>query len=225
MTAHGSGPAPAHGLTRVADFCRAGLARTGADAIAVTYADAFGGLELLVATDAVAERVAQLEFEIGEGPSFDALHSGHGTMVDDLRNVVATHRWPLFATAAVDAGVRALCAYPLKSVHGPLGTVGLYRRGPGRLTSEEHRQAEAITELVGLALVDPDSSESIGSGLRMDVHRAAGMVMIQAHLSIQDALVLLRSTAFAEDVKVTDLAADVISGRRRFGKVEDDVVG
>lgn len=225
MSAHESGPPRDRGLERIADFCRVGVERTGADAIAVTYADAFGGLELLLATDGIAERVAQLEFEIGEGPSFDALNSGHGTMVDDLRNVVATHRWPLFATAAVDAGVRALCAYPVKSVHGPLGTVGLYRRGPGRLTSEQHRQAEAITELIGLALVDPGTNESIGSGLRMDVHRAAGMVMIQADVSIQDALVLLRSTAFADDVKVTDLAADIISGPRRFGRVEDDVVG
>lgn len=212
----------ARGLGRVADFCRVGVERTGVDAITVTFADTFGGLELLLATDDVAERAAQLEFAIGDGPSFDAVSSGHVTVVDDLRSPVATHRWPLFATEAAHAGVRALWAYPVKAPNGPLGTVGLYRQRPGRLTSDQHRQAEAITELIGLALVEPDSGASIGSGLRMDVHRAAGMVMIQADLSIQDALVLLRSTAFTEDARVTDLAADVISGRRRFGKVADD---
>lgn len=213
----------ARGLGRVADFCQVGVRRAGVDAITVTYADAFGALELVLATDEVAEQVAQVEFAIGEGPSFDAVSSGHVTLVDDLRGPVATHRWPLFATEAVHAGVRALWAYPVKAPNGPLGTVGLYRRRPGRLTSDQHRQAEAITELIGLALVEPESGASIGSGLRMDVHRAAGLVMVQADLSIQDALVLLRSTAFTEDTRVTDLAADVISGRRRFGKVVDDV--
>jgi AmiR/NasT family two-component response regulator len=50
------------------------------------------------------------------------------------------------------------------------------------------------------------------------VHQAAGMVMQQTGASIQDALVLLRSTAFTEDRRVTDLADDVIAGRVRFGE-------
>lgn len=225
MPTDGVGPPRVRGLGRIAEFCRVGVERTAVDAITVTYADAFGGLELLLATDDVAEQVAQVEFAIGEGPSFDAVSSGHVTLVDDLRGPVATHRWPLFATEAVHAGVRALWAYPVKAPNGPLGTVGLYRRRPGRLTSDQHRQAEAITELIGLALVEPASGASIGSGLRMDVHRAAGMVMVQADLGIQDALVLLRSTAFAEDTRVTDLAGDIISGRRRLGKEAHDVHG
>jgi AmiR/NasT family two-component response regulator len=55
----------------------------------------------------------------------------------------------------------------------------------------------------------------------MSVHQAAGMVMMQAGTSIHDALVMLRATAFAEDTRVTDLAADVIAGRRRFEKTEE----
>jgi hypothetical protein len=208
------------GLDRIADFCRIGVTRTGVDAITVTFANAFSGLELLLATDELSEKVAQLEFALGQGPNVDAVASGMPTTADDLRSSVSAHRWPLFASEAVHAGVRAVQAYPILFSSGTFGAVGLYSRRPTRLSSLQHGRAADITELIGLALVDPRSGESIGSGLRMTVHQAAGMVMQQAVVSIQDALVLLRSTAFTEDTQVTDLAADVIAGRRRFGEAE-----
>jgi len=210
--------APRQGLERIADFCQVGLSRTGADAMSVTFANAFSGLEVLFATDALAERVAQLEFTLGEGPGVDAFASRLPSMADDLDTEVSAHRWPFFAAEAVQAGVRSVQAYPIVFSRRAFGTVGLYSRRPGRLSSEQHRHAGDITELIGLTLVDPRSVASVGSGLRMTVHQAAGMVMQQTGSSIQDALVLLRSTAYDEDVRVTDLAADVIAGRRNFGK-------
>ena len=204
------------GLERVSQFCELGLARTDADAMTVTFVDRLGNFELLHATDEMAEHAAQVQFAIGQGPEIDAASSGLVTMVDDLEARVAAHRWPVFAEQASQAGVRAACVYPVLMERGSLGTVGFYCRRPMRFSSEQHRQALAITELIGLAIIAPDSGESMGSGLRMSVHQAAGMIMIQANLSIQDALVLLRSTAFTEDVRVTDVAADVIAGRRRF---------
>jgi hypothetical protein len=206
------------GLDRVADFCRVGLTRMGVDAMTVTFANDFEGLELLLATDQLAERVSLLEVTLGQGPNVDALKSGMPVMADDLRSEVSTHRWPLFAAEAVRAGVRAVQAYPIMFSLRAFGTVGLYSRRTTRLTSDQHRQATDITELIGLALVDPASGANIGSGLRMTVHQAAGMVMQQTGASIQDALVLLRSTAFTEDRRVTDLADDVIAGRVRFGE-------
>jgi hypothetical protein len=170
---------------------------------------------------AVADRVAQLEVALGEGPTFEAVASALPTAVDDLRSPVATHRWPIFATEAAVAGIRAVHAYPIVLGHQAFGAVAFYSRQPVRLTSVQHRLAEDITELIGLALVDPRSGEKVGTSYRMSVHQAAGMVMMQAGTSIHDALVLLRSTAFAEDTRVTDLAADVIAGRRRFDRTEE----
>jgi hypothetical protein len=208
------------GLRRIADFCTIGLERTGVDAMTVTFANAFSGLELLHATDGLAERVAQLEVAVGQGPNTEAVSSGMPAAADDLQSPVAGHRWPLYAAEAVTAGVRGVQAYPILFASGSLGAVGLYSQEPSRLSSEQHRHATDITELIGLALVDPEAVASIGVGLRMTVHQAAWMVMQQAGISIPDALLLLRTTAFTEDRLVTDLAADVIAGRRRFEKTE-----
>jgi hypothetical protein len=205
------------GLDRVAEFCRAGLIRTGVHGMTVTYGHAAGQLELLVATDDLVERVAQLEFAIGQGPSVDAVTSGLPVAADDLRGDGASP-WPLFATEATHAGIGAVHAFPIVFDHRAFGVVALYSRTPHRLTTTQHHQAEDIAGLIGLALIDPDAGEAVGSALRMTVHQAAGMVMQQMGVSIHEALVVLRSTAFAEDVPVTDLAAEVIARRRRFGE-------
>jgi hypothetical protein len=209
-------------LDRLAEFCIAGKDRIGVDAMTVTVANSFGNLELLYATNDLAERVAQIGFALGQGPSFDARSTGVPTMADDLAGSISAHRWPLFAPEAVHAGIRGLHAYPMNFPAGAIGTVGLYSRTPCRLSTEQFRQAEAITELIGLSLIDPNSSDTIGMGLRMTVHQAAGMVMQQTGTTIQDALVLLRSTAFTEDVQMTALAAEVINGKRRFREVGKD---
>jgi len=206
------------GLDRIADFCRAGVVGTGVDAMAVTLTNAVSGLDLLYATDALAEGVAQLEFAVGQGPNLDTVGSRQVTAADDLGNQVSAHRWPLYASEAVSAGVRGVQSYPIILSSGVIGAVGLYSGQPTRLSNEQHRRATDVTELIGLSLVEPGTSGSIAVGLRMSVHQAAGMVMQQTGTSIQDALVLLRSTAFAEDRLVTDVAADVIAGRRRFEK-------
>ena len=208
------------GLRRIADFARAGLTRVGVDAVAVTFANEFANLEVLYATDDLAERAAQMEFVLGEGPNLDAARSAMVVEADDLRTAVSAHRWPLYAAEAVEAGVCAAWAYPIQFSAGAFGTVGFYSRQASRLSTEQHHRARAVTELIGLALVDPELGVTVTLGLRMTVHQAAGMVMQQADVSIEEALVLLGLAAFSENARVTELAAEVIAGRRRFGATE-----
>jgi hypothetical protein len=202
----------------LATFCELGVLRTGADAMTVAIATATG-LETQLATDRHSERVAELEQTLGQGPGVDAVTSALPTTADDLSSAVSAHRWPLFAVEAAGAGVRTIQAYPIIVSRVPLGVVAFHSRRRTRFSSDQHRRALAVTELIGLALVDPATTPVVGTGLRMRVHQAAGMVMVQAGTTIRDALVLLRSTAFTEDTALTDLAAEVVAGRRRFGKV------
>ena len=53
---------------------------------------------------------------------------------------------------------------------------------------------------------------------RAVVHQAAGMVMIQLDASIEEALLVLRSTAYAEGIPISALATAVVDGRRRITK-------
>jgi AmiR/NasT family two-component response regulator len=44
------------------------------------------------------------------------------------------------------------------------------------------------------------------------------MVMMQMDLSIEEALLVLRATAYAEGTSINELAAALVDGRRRFAR-------
>jgi hypothetical protein len=51
---------------------------------------------------------------------------------------------------------------------------------------------------------------------RAVVHQAAGMVSVQASVSVDDALTLIRAYAFAEGNALGMVATDVVEGRLRL---------
>ena len=71
---------------------------------------------------------------------------------------------------------------------------------------------------IGRHLIAPengDGSESETS-LSFVVHQAAGIVMVQLDSSIEEALVRLRASAYAEGRPLADLATDVVRGTLTF---------
>lgn len=201
----------------IAEFCRLTIRGTEVDGVALSIVVATGSLEPAYATDAVAARVGELQFTLGEGPGVDANRRGEPVFAADLRTEDAAGRWPLFAAEAIRSGVLAVHSFPLGSATIRLGEASLYRRTSGALTTRQVRQASSVSALLAATLLHPDADRYVGGELRMSVHRAAGMVMQQMGCSIDDSLALLKATAFAEDRAVTDVADDVIERRRTFG--------
>jgi AmiR/NasT family two-component response regulator len=65
-------------------------------------------------------------------------------------------------------------------------------------------------------MAPPEQGDDLGH--RAVVHQAAGMVMIQLDVTIDEALLVLRSTAYAEGIPINELATEVVDGRRRITK-------
>ena len=55
-----------------------------------------------------------------------------------------------------------------------------------------------------------------GSDFRFVVHQASGMVSGQLEVSVAEALIRLRASAFAQNRSVTDLAEDVVARRLHY---------
>lgn len=207
-------------LATIRAFCDLGLGRAGVDGISVTVAYRLESLEQVHATDSLAENLVDLEQTLGQGPGLDSFSSDRPCGVEDLSSSTAGERWPFFAPEALAIGVMSVHAFPMSTVGRSLGAVSMYRKSPGPLTAYQLTQAVSVTELINLALVDPGTEEQVVRSVRMAVHQAAGMVMQQTGLSITDALVLLKTTAFAENVLVHELATDVVERNRRFPHME-----
>jgi AmiR/NasT family two-component response regulator len=57
---------------------------------------------------------------------------------------------------------------------------------------------------------------------RAEVHQATGVVSVHAAVTLQDALLLMRARAYAEQRPIAELAKDVLSGLVDFRTSPDD---
>lgn len=210
-------PAPeVDGLLR--SCCRA----AGLDGAGVSIVSSDGTREPLSATDEVAKVIEGLQLTLGEGPCVDASSTGTPVLVADLtdpRDAVANH-WPVFRSEATRLGARAVFAFPIRIGAIWLGAVDFYRRTPGTLSRPDLSRVLFSADKVALAVLEAPHryGDSDPLNTNMIVHQAAGMVMGQLDSGIREAMVRLRATAFAEGVSISELAADVVNGRRRILK-------
>jgi GAF domain-containing protein len=188
---------------------------------------------------ATSESAASLEdfaFTVGEGPCFDAMREHVPVVVGDVTTDDSLARWPAWSGAAADHHIRAATALPIEAGAITAGVLSVYARSAWHPDGRQLAVARRLVDLALLVLLDmalsvtgPGDPDAYPDGrpdelavlLRADVHRAAGMVMAQAGVSIDQALARLRAHAFAVGRPLPDVAADVLARRLRFDTETD----
>jgi hypothetical protein len=198
---------------------------TGAGVALMTSAG-HGGT--LAATDRSAAVLEDLQQTLGEGPCLNAFRDRRPVLQGNLAE--AGSRWPGFTAAAMKAGVAAVFAFPLQVGGVRLGVLDLYRDTPGPLDSLQLAEALDYAAAATTLLLDLQHMASPGAlhpemadaadGHR-EIHQATGMITVQASVSLNDALLMLRGRAYAEEQPLLELAQDVISRRVTFYPEDD----
>jgi GAF domain-containing protein len=165
--------------------------------------------------------VQELQLELGEGPCVDAWTGNEPVLEPDLSEP-ARVRWPSFAQAGVQAGVRAVFAYPLHVGAIRIGVLVLYRDQPDALDAEELARALVLADLASqivLAVQAGAPQDSVHELLATEpphwavVHQATGMISVQLEVPIDEAFVRLRAHAFADRRSLRDVAREVVARR------------
>ncbi|WP_246018501.1 GAF and ANTAR domain-containing protein [Arthrobacter crusticola] len=187
---------------------------------------------LLSATDVVARTLEEAQFDLGEGPRWDAVRTRLPVLIPDLSGK-AHLVWPAFAEVLADLEVAALFVFPLTVGAIDLGVVELYRTTPGSLSGSERLAVEVLTGETAWALLrwtlgeaQPGGPAIVPSGInaatgaaarsvalpnsRREIHQATGMVLAQANVSAAQALLLLRGHAFSHQLTLHETALQVI---------------
>jgi hypothetical protein len=216
------------GRVSAADACAAAVATvevTGA--WLSTTRDAEAG-HLIQATDDVSEQLAELQLTLGEGPSLDATASGGPVLASDLAGDGYGGRWPAFTTSALGAGAAAIFAFPLRIGAIRAGVLGLYRDQPGSLTTFQLGDALTFSDTATLLMLDAQdqTAENPGAGPggqpsglslhRAEIDQATGMLTEQLGVGVADAFVRLRAYAYVHDLRLTDVARDIVARRLRL---------
>ena len=176
-----------------------------------------------VSSGEVGGRMEDLQYTLGEGPSLDADRLGRPVLEPDLAEPVAP-RWLAFAGSALDADVRAVFAFPLRSTPTSLGALGLYASRPGPLRDDQLAAALLMAAITARSVLRAPwqwmNLEEIAEGgwdFRPVVHQATGMVAAQLGIALDEASVRLRARAMGIDRPIIDVARDVVVGRLRLG--------
>lgn len=212
----------------IASLCATVAHRTradGVDGVSVTQWVAGDITTLIYASDALAEKLVDLQLTLGEGPGPLSREKRTPLLVCDLRADPVSRRWVAFAGEAERMGVRAVLVFPLKIGAVMLGSLTLHGCSPVTLGSHALSEVLRLTHALSLALLVPGATgdslidghdPSAGNGAHAVTHQATGMVKEQLGSTLGEALVRLRSHAYAHDIPLVQVARDVVERRVSF---------
>ena len=191
------------------------------------------GSETLSASDEIIARIDEIQFDLGEGPCWDAMTSGRPVLEPDLRNRTGAS-WPAFMRAVTDGKVASLFAIPLNVGPLRLGAIDMYDVRPRSLDEGELSRAVALAADVSRTVlrqaIEQSGLEEAASPARpmsrRRIHQATGFVIAQLDVSATDAELLIQARAFAEGRTMVEIADEILTRRRRFtvrgGEIEDE---
>jgi GAF domain/ANTAR domain len=189
-----------------------------------------GSQSVICASDDVASRLEELQFDLGEGPHWELMLNGQQDVaIEDLERGGA-ERWPVFAHAAVALGASALFALPVRMGAVLVGVVDLYRTSPGALDDPAMALAHELARSIAAPAVkaairsagEDAPAESIATpAMRREVHQAVGMILVQLEIDATSAFSQLRAHAFSSGRTVQDVAHDVVLRTIDFANLPD----
>jgi hypothetical protein len=216
--------ASSDGTARVAHLCDLAAGSLPVNGVGLSLTGGRGRHSRLAATDEISGQIEDLQVLLGQGPCVDAVTAGAPVLVADMTRATVRARWPVFASAAVDIGVRAAFAVPLLVGDLRLGAMDLYRDDVGSLDQAQVAEAQDYATAAVEILLDLHNragsgglrSLSAGWGATSLVAQATGMVMVQLDVDANAAFAALRARAYRENQSLQDVARDVIERRTRL---------
>jgi GAF domain-containing protein len=197
---------------------------SGVDAAALTLRGDARAEEMVGASDEWAVRIEELQYTLGEGPRVEAFDRAEPVAVPDVE--AGRARWPAFSSQAAAAGLAATHVFPLRAGGIRLGTLALYQRGPGGLSTATISDAALLADLSTHALLRQSEFSEDDDQVRMtlsyqDVNMATGMLAAQLKVSLDDAFARVRAHAFSSGRSVLDVAHDLLERRIPLDRFTD----
>ncbi|MGI9155397.1 MAG: GAF domain-containing protein [Marmoricola sp.] len=118
---------------RLVMACMQAVPVTGVGLALMTDAGPAGTVAI---SDDRAGTMEDLQFTLGEGPCVESSNTGRPVLQPDLAGT-GPRRWPGFSAGALEAGIRAVFALPLRMGGIRLGVLDLYRDKPGELSDRQ----------------------------------------------------------------------------------------
>lgn len=235
------------GLPAANQLCTACVELLGVDGAAISMVFDGTSQGTFGSSSDASRRLDEYQFTFGEGPCLDAAATGRTVLVPDLDSP-REQRWPVFAGAVLDDGIRAVFALPVMITSECVGALDLFRIDPGPLHADQLAGGLLAAELASLPLLDlmtatamSGSSETsddtgdddsgddhdgddgwarLGELDRVEVYQATGMLLAHLDVDAAEALVRLRAHAIATGQTASEVAWAIVHGELELDRDE-----
>jgi transcriptional regulator with GAF, ATPase, and Fis domain len=182
----------------------------------ILLADRDGGLQVVASSSSTMTHLELYELQHDEGPCVDCFRSGRFVASVDLN--AELHRWPRFAPEALDAGLQAAWAIPMRLREATIGSLNLLRAEPGTLSEPDLTAAQALADVATVGLIHQRAAEDarllsdqLQTALdsRVVIEQAKGVLAERRGISMERSFAALRGYARQTNQRLTEVAAAV----------------
>ena len=181
-----------------------------------------------VASSSEAMRVLELfELQAQEGPCLDCFRTGQPELNQAL--AAADGRWPRFAPEALAAGFQSVQAVPLRLRGSVIGALNLFHTDNRELTDADVNVAQSFADIATIAILQHRAAresqlvnEQLNHALnsRIVIEQAKGMLAERLDLTMQQGFSALRGYARNHNLRLADVANDIVTGALRSADLE-----
>jgi GAF domain-containing protein len=181
--------------------------------------DAAGVLRVMASSSERSDALDLLQSQNEEGPCFECYQRGVPVSSEDLTG--DTGRWPTFTPMALQKGFRSVQAIPMRVRGETIGALNLFRATPGRLVEQDLLLGQGMADIAAIALLQERTVreahgvvEQLQGALssRVMIEQAKGVLAERARIGVDDAFALLRAHAREHNLRLSNVARDLIDG-------------
>jgi len=173
-------------------------------------------IETVAATDPAVRVLEETQNRLGEGPDLTLTRADRSLVVHDTARET---RWPAWAAAAVDLGLRSMVGARLYTSERTIGTLNLYDSRASHFTESDLQVAHVLARHAAIALWNTQNAHHLARAVdsRKLIGQAQGILMERFGLDEDRAFAVLRRYSQNENLKLHAVAESVVRTRRLPG--------
>lgn len=181
-----------------------------------------------VDTDERVRKADHLQYSLKEGPCVDTVDQGQGHEILDMGSET---RYTRYAPAARELGIGSSVAVPLMADSRSVGALNVYSWRAGAFDENDRKLASEFAEEAGVVIANAvaiHEKDLLVDQLRQAVEtretigKAIGILMEREGVSDEDAFAMLRTASQNSNVKLRDIAAEVVERALRATQPRDE---
>jgi GAF domain-containing protein len=174
----------------------------------------------VASSDARASQVDEIQYGHQQGPCLHTLATGEEVVIDDL---AADNRWD-YQMPALRHGVRSSLSLPLHAEGQVISALNIYASQPHAFGPSEQLLARRFADEASRALAlairiaeRTEMSQHLHAALasRAEIDQAIGIIMGQNRCTAAEAFDILRTTSQHRNVKLSDMAVQILTAVSR----------